>query len=198
MNCNCSLGIFFSESPDTNMLFEFKSSIDSLRTEISQVRSALAENQNRILRNSELLENYQNFGTENLKSLEKSIQTQIEETLEKHGKILKHLYQQQQEQAEKLWRDREEIWKIRMEEVDQKFQWISVQLRFPIGFSTWRHLFFFMAFLVAWPIVIRNIWSLFGGRWVRRLVLFLDYFYHDSADRSLAIWNRHKRGKSFM
>jgi len=167
--------------------------VESLRIEISKIRSDLSETKIRILRNCELLEasKISEIGDKIKKIIDETVHERLEQNLEKQMKFLNTLHLQEISNSEKLWREREEIWKIRIQEVDRKLKKISVQYRFPIVFSTWRHVLIFLAFLVAWPIVIRNIWTLFGGKWLRRLVLFLDYFYHHgNSDKSLTrqVW----------
>jgi len=153
--------------------------ITSLSTEMVKLRTGMEENKVRLLRNYDSVENLHSI-LPNAKQLQESVSKQVHETFSQYMDRLEMLCLRQKEAEEKS-RLREEMWRIKLEESERRIAVVTKQLRYPIIFTSWKHFLLLVMFLVTWPIVIRNVWTLFGGRWMKRLVVFLDYFYKEKS-----------------
>eukprot|EP01128_Nolandella_sp_AFSM9_P009216 TRINITY_DN5839_c0_g1_i1.p1 TRINITY_DN5839_c0_g1~~TRINITY_DN5839_c0_g1_i1.p1 ORF type:complete len:284 (-),score=38.81 TRINITY_DN5839_c0_g1_i1:112-963(-) len=159
---------YVSQSPNPKL----KESLLGVARSLAELRTALAENQERLLSQKRLYARPEQ-GAIDQKLRENLLLDSIDSTFEQYMDRLAILTLRQKE-AEEQSLQQEEVWKVKLEESRKKLNRITKRLRYPIIFASKRQFFAVAVFLLAWPMFWLFCWRKFGRATTVRYLNYLD------------------------
>lgn len=114
--------------------------------------------------------------------LEDAICNKVQQTFSQYMAGLEILSLKQKEEEEKSKR-KQLTWAFAFQELQNRLRTANNRIQYPVLLLGNRSFILVLAFLVMWPIVVRNIWNFFGTRWIPELIKFFDSVHGSRTSR---------------
>jgi len=146
--------------------------IFALSTILGDIRRGFARNRQRLIESYQLVEAAKSVSVDQ-RLAEDGVLEKMDSSFSAYLDRLEILALKQKE-AEETSRQKEDIWKVRLEENERTLRSVLTRLRYPVVLASWRHFLSLVIFLIVWPLVVRSLWRLLGSPFLRRFLAAMD------------------------